>query len=438
MGCDCMNTRPEYLLVAQKSETERRLLVAQLEKLDYLIAVAEDGRQALEMLRLSKAADAEPPQFVLAIFEVGMLEAEDYRILQELKADAALCDLPVLVTGTIDNAAQIARCLERGVDDYIFARQPPAFLKTRISACLAKMRLDNQAQAHPGLSANLERDLEIGRQIQSQFLPNRNKLPRFAGWDIAARLHPARSVAGDFYDVFSVGRNKIGLFIGDVCDKGVGPAMFMALIRSLLRAFAEQHRPLGWMDELTSGPFDSSDAAKETRFKRQKILMSSGASALLAVELTNNYVSENHGEMNMFATLFFGVLDRSSGVLTYVNGGHDVPIIVGADGAVKAELMPTGPAIGIIPGAAYDIEQVTLERGDLLLTYTDGVTEAMDQRQNEWGVLNLVKTIQLSALDGEGQKVQGLVETVQQKLLQFTGDVPQYDDMTLVALRILK
>lgn len=429
MGCDCMNTRPEYLLVAQNSETERRLLVAQLEKLDYLIAVAEDGRQALEMLRLSKAADAEP-QFVLAIFEVGMLESEDYRILQELKADAALCDLPVLVTGTIDNAAQIARCLERGVDDYIFARQPPAFLKTRISACLAKVRLDNQAQAHPGLSANLERDLEIGRQIQSQFLPNRNKLPRFAGWDIAARLHPARSVAGDFYDVFSVGRNKIGLFIGDVCDKGVGPAMFMALIRSLLRAFAEQHRPLGWMDELTSGPFDSSDSAKEIRFKRQKILMSSGASALLAVELTNNYVSENHGEMNMFATLFFGVLDRSSGVLTYVNGGHDVPIIVGADGAVKAELMPTGPAIGIIPGAAYDIEQVTLERGDLLLTYTDGVTDALDPQ----GELFTAERF-FALTESPFASVNALLDRIEARLFAHIATADQFDDITLLAVR---
>jgi sigma-B regulation protein RsbU (phosphoserine phosphatase) len=98
----------------------------------------------------------------------------------------------------------------------------------------------------------------------------------------------------------------------------------MSLSSSLLRAFAEQHRPLIWLDSL-SGELPPEEVQK--RMKRQRMLLSGGTSALLAAELTNTYICENHGDMNMFATLFFGVLDPATGTLTYVNGGHDSPII---------------------------------------------------------------------------------------------------------------
>ena len=93
------------------------------------------------------------------------------------------------------------------------------------------------------------------------------------------------------------------------------------------------------------------------------------------MSLTSEYIIDNHGEQNMFATLFFGALDPSTGLLMYVNGGHNPPYIVGPDG-IRAQLEPTGPALGIVPGAEYKIRQVRLEPGDTLFAYTDGVTDA--------------------------------------------------------------
>ena len=190
-----------------------------------------------------------------------------------------------------------------------------------------------------------EHELQIGRQIQTSFLPH--EIPQPPGWEIVADFHPAHEVAGDFYDAFSLeGGRKLCLIIADVCDKGVGAALFMALSRSLLRAFAEL------------------DARSEADLKSP-------------IELTNAYILRNHIQANMFVTLFFGVLEPATGLLTYVNGGHNSPVIIGSTGA-KARLQPTGPAVGMFPDAKFIAHQVSLAPGDTLFAFTDGVTEARD------------------------------------------------------------
>ncbi|MCU0515766.1 MAG: SpoIIE family protein phosphatase, partial [Oscillatoria sp. Prado101] len=175
-------------------------------------------------------------------------------------------------------------------------------------------------------------DLEIGRKIQGDFFPE--TLPQPAGWEIAARFYPARQVAGDFYDAFTmVNDTRVGLIIADVCDKGVGPAMFMALLRSLLRVLAQQTYSL----DLLKGFGDESPRKSRPEDPAQKkILLRIGALALKkAMEITNNYMIDNHSRMNMFATMFFGVLDPATGLLLYINAGHEFPVICGANGIKK-------------------------------------------------------------------------------------------------------
>jgi sigma-B regulation protein RsbU (phosphoserine phosphatase) len=283
-------------------------------------------------------------------------------------------------------------------------------------------------QAHIGL-LKLEHDMQIGRQIQRDFLPDENKLPQPAGWEIAARFHAAREVAGDFYDAFLLSGGKVGLVIADVCDKGVGPALFMALSRSLIRAFAEQHRPLGWMDSLANDR-STTVAGRSAERKRRQILLSAGTSALLAVKLTNDYIAQNHGDMNMFATLFFGVLDPTTGVLTYINGGHDPPAIVGPDGVVKARLLPTGPAVGMLPNMDFDIQQVTLDPGDLLMAFTDGVTDARNPDGERFTVEGL-----FSLLEQSDPSVVALLDRVEAALRAHIADADQFDDITMLAAR---
>ncbi len=228
-----------------------------------------------------------------------------------------------------------------------------------------------------------KRELQIGREIQAGFFPT--TLPQPPGWELTARFQPAREVAGDFYDAFALPQGKIGLAIADVCDKGVVAALFMALLRSLLRAFTQQHYYLmaqagevaaGEGNEAQARPFPAID---------QDVLLNT-------VRLTNGYIGSNHANTHIFATLFFAILDPDSGELLYVNCGHIPPVLQKADGSLK-RLMPSGPAIGLLAGAQYSVQQAQLAPGDLLLAYTDGITEARDRQGKLFGEKQLLRLV---------------------------------------------
>jgi len=198
-------------------------------------------------------------------------------------------------------------------------------------------RWRNQEKEVKRYSKSLNDELEKGRKIQRDFLPTR--IPQIKDCDIAAYFHPALQLSGDFYDVFTLPGNRVGLVIADVSDKGVGSALFMALVRSFIR-FISGHSQLGCSTD---------NACEENPIPLKNFSRSANAdqtAALDAVSLTNEYIAHEHGEEGMFATLFFGIIDPSTGVLSYINGGHEPLIIVGADG-IKNRLKPTGP--GALP-----------------------------------------------------------------------------------------
>ena len=269
----------------------------------------------------------------------------------------------------------------------------------------------------------LEREMEIARQIQASFLPE--ELPQFPGWEIAARFQPARQVAGDFYDAFPLIQNRrLGLVIGDVCDKGVGAALFMALFRTLIRAFAQQHQSLRWMSVL------SEDEPGRVVGGRRSAPPSIGTSALKnAIDLTNDYIVNVHGSANMFATIFFGLLDPVSGSLLYINGGHEPPLLVNS-GGVKEQLAPTGPLVGLFPGARFDIHAVSIEPGDVLVCFTDGVTEAMNDNRELFGGerLNLLMAQPVST-------AADLLDRLHAGVQEYIGGADPSDDITLLAVR---
>ncbi len=270
------------------------------------------------------------------------------------------------------------------------------------------------------------RELEIGREIQSGFLPA--ALPPSEGWELAACLEPARVVAGDVYDAFPLSTGKrLALVVGDVTDKGIGAALFMALFRSLLRAYADQHESLGWMDILAA---DRESPGERSGVDRRRALLSTGSTALSnAVKLTNNYISSTHGSTNMFATIFFGVLDPATGVLMYINGGHEPPLVTGPAG-VRARLAPTGPAVGMLPGLDFRIDQVRLAPGEILLAYTDGATDSRSPGGDFFSEEALV------ALAGKPPpSAQGLIDRVRDRIAAHRHSRAAFDDLTLLAVR---
>jgi phosphoserine phosphatase RsbU/P len=272
------------------------------------------------------------------------------------------------------------------------------------------------------LMNKIEHDLEIGRQIQRTFLPT--VFPNLDGWEVASYFQPAREVAGDFYDVFLMPSNCLGLVIADVCDKGVGAALFMSLMRSLIRAYAMQHYTADWSVMYETNGGDS--------LPNRPDISSSTASIALAnaIQLTNQYVSTNHGDLNMFATTFFGVLDPITGTLQYINGGHCPPLILDKDGMVKARLEPTGPAVGMFSDSTFEMDEVILEPGDTLFAFTDGVADTRSPsgaRFKDNGILELLQPATHS--------VQQLLHRVRDRLENFKGDAVQFDDITMLGLR---
>jgi sigma-B regulation protein RsbU (phosphoserine phosphatase) len=245
----------------------------------------------------------------------------------------------------------------------------------------------------------LKLDLEQGRQIQQNFLPQ--PLAGLTGWEIASFFQPARQLGGDFYDTFLLPNGSIGLVIGDVCDKGVGAALFMGLFRSLLRIFSDQ----------------TSSHAHITPVQ--------------AVMLTNNYIAQNHSELCMFATIFFGVLNPATGLLTYVNAGHEPPIILRSSG-VKERLKPTGPCVGPMHNVNFQEKQLQLEPGDIILGYSDGVPDARSPQGDFFTEKRL-----LSLLEEPAPNAIALVDRIKKQLESHVSEADPFDDITILAVQQL-
>ena len=309
---------------------------------------------------------------------------------------------PPAVVSFADRDSEQLRSHIRGGSEFLLAPFLPHLVHSRL-AVSAHMRELEVALHHLHASAerrDLERDLRIGREIQLGFLPQ--TLPLIDGWDIAAWFQPAREVSGDFYDAYDVINGSFLAFaIADVCDKGIGAALFMALIRSLLRqaAIAEP-------------------AANEP----------SAGLALRAVRTTNDYLTANHLHQAYFATLFFGVVDPRTGDLVYINCGHNPPVIRRADGR-QQPLEPTGPALGLIPDAHFELGRAALQPGDLLFLYTDGVPEAKNWDGEFFGD---DRTTAALVDAGTAEEVVNRFATA---IRTHSGMAEQFDDVTMLGLR---
>lgn len=253
-----------------------------------------------------------------------------------------------------------------------------------------------------------ERELKIGRRIQAGFFPA--TLPDLNGWDIAVHFEPARHVAGDFYDIFTLEHGKrVGIVIADVCDKGLGAALFMALFRSLIRVLSGADGP--------SAP----ESGRHPDGPPAGILERT-------VSIVNNYISGTHGEEGMFATLFFGLLDPVTGELHYINGGHE-PLLILRNGRIQERLNPTGPAVGAFPSATFLVRRVRLEPADTLIGFTDGVVDATNGENETFGRERLEARITGSFTSSEA-----LLASIRDTIREFVSGSPPADDIACVAV----
>ncbi len=251
----------------------------------------------------------------------------------------------------------------------------------------------------------LEEELAVARRIQESFLPR--SLPQPAGWQIAGFSRGAQAVGGDFFDCIALPGERLGLIVADVCGKGVTAALFVALARSLLRAASQ-----------APGVFQGSHALS--------------AEAILsgATWLTNDYITREHADSDMFITLFYAVLEPHSGQLSYINAGHNPPLVLSATGNVR-ELESTTLPIGIMPGQTFEVVQTQLAPNDTLIAFSDGITEAMNDAGAIFGDERLLAFLRSYATQAPATLLAGLVQTVD----AFVATAPQADDMTLLILQ---
>ena len=401
-----MNQRPKILIVDDEPFNVD-YLEQELEDLDYDTLSAANGREAL-----AQTAAGSPD---VVLLDVMMPELDGFQVLERLKADKNTRNIPVIIISALNDLRSVVRGIELGAEDYLPKPFDPVLLKARLGACLEKKRLRDQEQLY---LKGLERELEIGRQIQADFLPD--KLPQPAGWEIAARFEAAREVAGDFYDAFSLLRGeRIGLVVGDVCGKGVGAALFMTLFRSLIRAASNVAYFTGRLE--LSAPLSAATGQQHT--------LDDAATLQNTVTLTNNYVAQTHSRALKFATLFFGLLDPVTGSLVYLNCGNEPPLILSPTG-VKTSLEPTGPVVGLFPGINFGIQVTHLEPGDILLAFTDGVTDALSPTQEMFSRERL-----LSLLNQPASSSTALLDRIEANLRAHIAGADQYDDITMLAVR---
>jgi sigma-B regulation protein RsbU (phosphoserine phosphatase) len=239
----------------------------------------------------------------------------------------------------------------------------------------------------------LQREIQLARQIQRTFLPEH--FPEMAGWDLDVRWETARQVGGDFYDVFRIDEDRIGLVIADVSDKGIPAALYMTVARTLIRA-----------------------------------QMSSSRSPGHVLKLVNKYLLRETPD-GLFVTVVYCTLDIKTGELLYANAGHNLPY-VSRNGEKKLEVLPKGGiALGVIEDPVYIDTKLQCQPGDFLFFYTDGLTETFSPNGEDFGVPRLIQILE-SNLD---QTPIGLLSTIEDNLASFRGDEPPEDDVTLMMIQ---
>jgi sigma-B regulation protein RsbU (phosphoserine phosphatase) len=367
--------------------------------------LADDGVPASMRTPQSALTDRWPPESTpdLLLVDASADAPVDVATIRDLvnRIVAAAGHPPAVVSFADEDNEQLALHIREG-REFLLAPFAPHLVRQRLAVTRHARELAvnlNRIRA-AAERRELDRDLQIGREIQLGFLPE--SLPVIEGWDIAAWFQPAREVSGDFYDAYDVIRgNFLAFAIADVCDKGIGAALFMALIRSLLRQAALAEHP-----------------GHEPR----------AGLVLHAVRTTNDYLTANHLHQAYFATLFFGVVDPLTGDFVYINCGHNPPLIRRADGTLQS-LHPTGPAVGLMPDAVFQLGRATLAPGELLFLYTDGVPEAKSPDGEFFGDERTRTT--LLEPGNAGQVVQRLANRIH----GYTGVAAQHDDVTMLGLR---
>jgi sigma-B regulation protein RsbU (phosphoserine phosphatase) len=380
------------ILVVDDIPDNRDLLQRRIERLGVgTVSLAGDGEEAVAMIRAET--------FDLVFLDVMMPRMNGYEVLERLRDEGRLTDLPVVMISALTEMDSVVRCIELGAEDYLSKPFNPTLLRARLFALLEKKRLRDAVKA---ALQRMETDLEAARTTQLDKVPA-PMLPEGAAWPLAihARLDPARQVGGDLIDFFRLGAGHCCFLLGDVSGKGPAAALFMARAWGILRAAAQR-----W-------PERSDDEAGIVQLMRD----------------TNRRMSEANPGMN-FLTLFVGIIDVATGRVVYCNAGHPAPYRIARGGGGEALPLTAGMPFGIDEDATYAVGAIDLAPGDRLVVYSDGVTEAMDKEGGFYGDDRLAALLDTAPDDDPAT----LVARMRAEVATFAEGAEQSDDIALLVL----
>ncbi len=343
-----------------------------------------DGEEALKALR-----DKDDIDVVLS--DINMPKMDGLALLEKIKSQHV--GIETIIISAYGDMKNIRTAMNRGAFDFI--TKPINFedLDLTLSKTIQRAQTLKQALQDQDKLFSLNKELEVAKKIQLSILPS--PASPSSKCDIFAQMIPAREVGGDYYDFFLIDKNHIGLVIADVSGKGISSALFAVVNQTLLKSSAPH----------TLSP--------------KKCLQS-----------VNTVCSKNNDNC-MFATVFYGVLNLTTGQMAYSNAGHNPPYKITPAG--KAQALPaTGDLpIGASEEAEFNEKVIQLKPEERLALYTDGVTEANNTRQEEFGEQRLRGALAKNS----SQPVQKAGKNILQSVQNFAGEARQYDDITFVLLK---
>ena len=339
-----MAMEPPYKILVVDDEPDLEPLMLQRMRRDirrgqYEFVFAHDGNEALA--RLNEHEDVD-----MVLSDINMPGMDGLTLLEQIpQVDPEIRAVMVSAYGDMKN---IRTAMNRGAFDFVTKPIDFEDLRVTIERTLRHMMEWREALATRDKLVALQNELDVAHKMQQSVLPT--EFPTSDAYEIAANMQPARDVGGDFYDVIRLENDRVGLAVADVSDKGVPAALFMMSSLTILKGSA----------------------------------IGIGAPGAVLTEV-NGLLNEDN-ETAMFVTLLYAVFNPANGLLNYANGGHNPPIIVHPDGA--SDILPStgGIALGVAPGFEYAESAVTLDPGDTIILYTDGVTEAMNAEGEEFGL----------------------------------------------------
>lgn len=353
-------------------------------KYDFIFAF--NGLEALSKI-------LEYPEIGIVLSDINMPEMDGLTLLAKLKElkNQRLKTVIVSAYGDMDN---IRTAMNRGAFDFV--TKPVNFedLEITIDRTIEEIKQIHRSMAEHDQLVSIQQDLNVAREIQQAILPKVfPPFPSQQNFDIHASMIAAKEVGGDFYDFFMIDPTQVGFVIGDVSGKGVPAAIFMAVSRTLIRA---------------------------TGIK--------GVSASECLRYVNNLLCKE-SVASMFVTVFYGILDVTTGSIEYVNAGHNPPYLLSSDGIKKIEI--TGDTVlGAFEDITFRPGKLQMKPGEKLFLYTDGITEAFNSEEEAYGEEKLENFLQQRI----NLPIENIIKELQIEVNSFVNGAPQSDDITLLSL----